>query len=89
MSQSAPDHAPEGARDSLDRNIRKTVAVSTLRRIRGIVDDYDEEQAQKDRLSRRVFLAGALVAVVLAVVLLTTGGALPRIITAVLGWFNG
>ena len=89
MSQRLPDHPPDDARDLLERNIRKTVAVSTLRRIRGIVDDYDEEQAQKDRLSRRVLAAGLIVAVVLAIVLVTTGGALPRVITAVLGWFRG
>ena len=85
MSQSTPDDRPEAPRDLLDRNIRKTVAISTLRRIRGIVDDYDEERAQKERLSRRVFVAGVLAAVVLALVVLLTGGALPRIVTGVLG----
>ena len=89
MSQQLPEPPPDQARDLLERNIRKTVAVSTLRRIRGIVDDYDEEQARKDRLSRRVLAGVLLAAVVLAIVFLTTGGALPRVITAVLAWFRG
>ena len=88
MSQDLPEHPPAQARNLLERNIRKTVAVSTLRRIRGIVDDYDEEQARKDRLSRRVLAGGLLAVGVLAIVFLTTGGALPRMITAVLGWFR-
>ena len=88
MSQTASDEARDDARDLLERNVRKTVAISTLRKIRGIVDDYDEEQRLNDRLSRRVLIAGIVVTSCLAVILLFTGGALPRLITAVLAWFK-
>ena len=89
MAQTASDEARDHARDLLERNIRKTVSISTLRRIRGIVDDYDEERRLNDRLSRRILIAGIVVTSCLAVILLlTTGGALPRLITAVLGWFK-
>ena len=89
MAQPTQDRPPEAARELLDRNIRKTVAISTLRKIRGLVDDYDREQRLNHRLSRRVLVTGTLIAGLLAIVILLTGGALPRLITAVLGWFKG
>jgi len=89
MSQVTPQNPPEEARDSLRRNVQKTVAVSTLRKIRGMVDDYDEEERRNHRLSRRVVATTVVLVAILAVILALSGGALPRVLTAVLGWFRG
>ena len=89
MAEITPEDRPEDTRDLMDRNIRKTVAVSGLRKIRGLVDEYDEEQRLNDRVNRRMLTAGALVAGLLAVTILLSGGALPRFITAALAWFKG
>jgi hypothetical protein len=89
MAEMTPEDSPEDTRDLMHRNIRKTVAVSGLRKIRGVVDEYDEERRLNERLSRRMLTAGALVAGLLTVTILLSGGALPRFITAALAWFKG
>ena len=49
----------------------------------------DRDLSHTGSRGRRVLTAGALVGGVLAVVLLLSGGALPRFITAALAWFKG
>jgi hypothetical protein len=84
MSHPTPQHTPEEARDLLDRNVRKSVAISTLRKIRRIVDDFEDQDRRNDRTSRRVAIAAAIAVVALLVVLMVTGGALPRLLTGLL-----
>ena len=87
MAQPAPE-PPEDAQELLHRNVRKTVAIATLRKIRRIVDDYDEQDRANQRLSRRMLSAAAMITAGLAVIIVLSGAALPRLLTAVLGWFR-
>ena len=51
----------------IERNVRRTVGISALRRIRRIVDADNQLEAQKARWARRVLLAlGAAVALAVA-----------------------
>ncbi len=89
MSQITPNHSTDDPRDVLDRNIQKTVAISTLRKIRGIVDEYDEEQRFKRRASRWAAAIFAALFVCAVIVLLATGGLLPRSVSGALTMFRG
>jgi hypothetical protein len=41
----------------IERNVRRTVGIAAMRRIRRIVDADNELEAQKARLARRIALA--------------------------------
>jgi hypothetical protein len=84
MSQPTPQHTPEDARDLLLRNVRKSVAISTLRKIRRIVDDFEAQDSRNDRASRRIAIVTTVTVVGLLIVLMLTGGALPRLLTGLL-----
>ena len=84
MPPAQSDRSPDEARESLDRHIRKTVAVSALRKIRGLVDDYEEEQRSHERLSRHVVIAVTLIALAVAIALAVTGVSLFRLITGLI-----
>jgi hypothetical protein len=84
MSQPTPQHTPEDARDLLDRNVRRSVAVSTLRKIRRIVDDFEDQDRRNARASRRIAIAVVITVCAVLVVLMLTGGALPRLLTGLL-----
>ena len=64
------------------------MAVATLRKIRRIVDDYDAQDRANVRLSRHVLSAAVLIAGCLVVIVVLSGAALPRLLTAVLAWFR-
>ena len=74
---------PEPAQDSLERNIRTTVAISVLRRLRGLVDDYEEERRTERRVTRAA-IAVVVIGCVAALVLTLTGqwGAVLRTLSA-------
>jgi hypothetical protein len=88
MAQLAPNRPPEDAHDLLRRNIQKTVGIATLRRLRSIVDAYEKQDRADNRSNRRMLLAAALIAGCLAVIVVFSGAALPRLLTAVLAWFR-
>ena len=89
MAQLPPEETPEIPRDLLQQNVQKTVAISTLRKIRRIVDEYEDADRSNVRLSRRVVSAGAVITGCLVLAIVVTGAALPRYVTAVLAWFRG
>ena len=84
MSETSPPHTPEDARDLMQRNVRKSVAVSTLRKIRRIVDDFEDRDRRNARSNRRIAIATAITIGGLLVVLMVSGGALPRLLTGLL-----
>ncbi len=73
MSTESPT---DGGKEMLEANIRRTVAVSALRKIRGMVDEYEEEQRFARRYSR-IFLASLGVFVLVAVVMVSIYGLAP------------
>ena len=89
MPQVTPERPPQDARDALHRHIRTTVAVSALRKIRRLVDEYHEEQRLNAKLSRWVVIGSVLAVAGLAAVLYFSGAALPRLLTGLLGLLKG
>ena len=84
MSETSPQHTPQDARDLLHRNVQKSVAISTLRKIRRIVDEFEDQDRRNARASRRIAILTAIAFGGLLLVLLVTGGALPRLLTGIL-----
>lgn len=84
MSEPTPQHTPEDARDLLQRNVRQSVAISTLRKIRRVVDDFEAQDRDNERASRRIAIGVTVTIGVLLLLVMLTGGALPRLLTGLL-----
>jgi TonB family protein len=57
------DSDSKGNRELLDRNIQKTVAVSALRKIRRLIEEYEREKQLEHRLTRVALVIACIVAV--------------------------